>query len=137
MTLTRSEPLRRTPIKRRSDRKRRAQAERGALVQQMIRDERGCEIGPWLYLAWLCWPDIGLPPGSGTPLLGGVRGCRGVIEGLHERRKRSASGSLDNPQNLVPACNACNGWVEDQPIIARLIGLVVRAGDPEWEELTA
>jgi hypothetical protein len=64
--------------------------------------------------------------------------CAGVIEGLHERRKRSAGGSLVNPSNLIPCCNWANGWVEDHPAEARdWFGslLVVREGDPEWEVL--
>jgi len=66
--------------------------------------------------------------------------CSGRIEGLHERRKRSAGGSLVNPNNLIPACNWSNGFVEDQPTLIRdLFGqvLVVREGDEDWERLGA
>jgi hypothetical protein len=66
--------------------------------------------------------------------------CAGRIQGLHERRKRSAGGSLVNPENLIPACNWSNGFVEDQPALIRdLFGqaLVVREGDEDWERLGA
>lgn len=47
--------------------------------------------------------------------LGVAGGCagRGRVEGLHERRKASSGGSKVNPENLMPACNRCNGIVED------------------------
>ena len=64
--------------------------------------------------------------------------CAGRVEGLHERRKRSSGGSLVNPENLIPSCNWSNGWVEDEPRLAReLFGsvLVVREGDAEWPSL--
>lgn len=134
MTLTRSTPLRRTPIRRRSARKEQEMAERRKLLEQIVvvegRDR--CEIVPWLHLAWHSMRDGGF-----TTLWVGTRDCRGVVEGLHERRKRSSQGSLTNRQNLIPSCNACNRWVEENPLLARRIGLVVRPGDPEWEELAA
>lgn len=70
--------------------------------------------------------------------VGASIGCTGRVEGLHERRKRSAAGSLTIGANLIPACNRGNGFVEDSPGLAReLLGswLVVREGDPEWPEL--
>lgn len=63
--------------------------------------------------------------------------CTTYTEGLHERRKQSAGGSLVKPANLVPACNPCNSWVEDNPTEARSLGLAVRSGDTEWDELGA
>ena len=45
-----------------------------------------------------------------------------------------------NPNNLIPACNWSNGFVEDQPALIRdLFGqvLVVREGDEDWERLGA
>lgn len=67
----------------------------------------------------------------------GIRDCNGRQQGLHELRKRSAGGSLDNPSNLLGACIPCNGWVERWPDLAHRLGLVVRPGDPEWDELDA
>jgi hypothetical protein len=63
--------------------------------------------------------------------------CQGEASGLHERRKRSSMGSLTNPENLVPACNVGNEWVENYPELAHRLGLVVRPGDEEWEALGA
>lgn len=92
------------------------------LIKQLIEAGFGCEIGPVL-------THYGLTE---------ARRCTGRIEGLHERRKRSAGGSLTNRDNLIPSCNFCNSFVEEEPeLIRELTGddLVVRAGDPEWEAL--
>lgn len=94
--------------------------DRAPRVQRLVEAGVGCLIGPLLDTAGV-----------------DVR-CRGIVEGLHERRKRSAGGSLVNPENLIPACNVCNGWIEVEPGDARyLFGsvLVVREGDPEWDRL--
>lgn len=91
-------------------------------IERLVAQGVGCLIGPLLEAAGV-----------------DVR-CRRRVEGLHERRKRSAGGSLVNPENLIPACNWCNGWVEDEPALAReLFGsvLVVREGDVEWGGLGA
>lgn len=110
------------PLRSRSDRRREFMAtDRAPRVQRVIESGVGCLIGPLLREA-----DV-------DPCL-----CADRCEGLHERRKRSAGGSLVNPENLIPACRWCNGWVEDQPRLAReLFGsvLVVREGDPEWVRL--
>lgn len=131
--------LTRTPLRRRSDAKRRAQAERIALAHQYLAEGRDqCEIQAWLRLAWWSWSMAEHGLGTMRALETQIRVCSGSrIGGLHERRKRSAGGSLTNRQNLIPACNSCNQWVENYPLEARLIGLVVRAGDDEWEELAA
>ncbi len=39
--------------------------------------------------------------------------CTREIEGMHERRKSGSGGSRVNRANLVPACNWCNGYIED------------------------
>ncbi len=65
--------------------------------------------------------------------------CAGGIQGLHERRKRSAGGSLENPKNLIPSCNWGNAYIENNPAQVReLFGsiLVVREGDAEWNDLS-
>lgn len=92
------------------------------LIKELIEAGHGCGIGPVLMAAGLDQ----------------ARHCRGKIEGLHELRKRSAGGSLVNPDNLIPACNYCNGLVEDEGgVIRELTGtaFIVREGDPEWESL--
>lgn len=79
-----------------------------------------CELGPVIAAA------------------GGASGCTGHVEGLHERRKRSAGGSLVNPRNLMASCNRCNSFVECEPALIRELtgtALVVREGDPEWVAL--
>ena len=89
------------------------------MIKSMIAEGRRCEIGPILV-------RYGLD---------GAKTCMSRIEGLHELRKRSAGGSLRNPSNLVPACNPCNGWVEDNPEEAHILGLVIREGDEGYEAL--
>lgn len=74
------------------------------------------------------------------PLLA-AQGVRGTCEGrraascLHELRKRSSGGSIENPANVVPGCGICNGLVEAHPPEARAAGLVIREDDPRWEQL--
>lgn len=139
MSLERRTPLRRTSFKRKApvntDRgprtplrprsaKRQAHmtGERIPAVKAAIEAGRTCEVCPVLAEA-------------GVPVF-----CSGRIEGLHERRKSSSGGSRSNPENLIPACNIGNGYVEDQPLITRALTgtrLVVREGDDEWESLSA
>jgi len=114
--------LKRSWIKQRSDK--RAEFMRDVRVPQvrsLVEGGARCEVG-----------DLLIKYG-----LHGARNCRGKVEGMHERRKRSAGGSLTNPANLVPACNVCNGWVEDNPDDAYILGLVVRQGDDEFDQLGA
>jgi len=87
------------------------------MIQELVEAGHRCEIGPLLQKHGL----------------DGWRDCRGCIEGLHELRKRSAGGSLVNPDNLIPSCNPCNGWVEDNPEEALILGLVLREGDPLFD----
>lgn len=58
-----------------------------------------------------------------------VAHCTGTAQGVHERQKRSAGGSLTDEDNLLSACNRCNGWVEERPILSRILGLTVLS----WE----
>ncbi len=66
--------------------------------------------------------------------------CAHEIGGLHERRKSGTGGSRVNRANLVPACNWCNGFLEDAVGSDRVLiedsFLVVREGDSEWEQLS-
>lgn len=43
----------------------------------------------------------------------------------HHVRKASAGGSY-SPDNLLSACAHHNGWIEDHPIAAAALGLVIR-----------
>jgi hypothetical protein len=120
-SLVRGDGPKRTPIRQRSAKRSEFMRDvRAPAVAALVARGERCRIGPLL-------ADAGL----GEP-------CGIVVQGLHERRKRSAGGSLTNPANLIPACNVCNGWVEDFPKLAREVFgdlLVVREGDPEWESL--
>lgn len=96
-------------------------SERAPLVSGLAAAGVRCEVGHVLAAAGV------------TPFR-----CRIEMEGLHERRKRSSAGSLVAAGNLIPACNWCNGWIEDHPAEARAVAgdwLVLREGDPEWGEL--
>lgn len=63
------------------------------------------------------------------------RGCTRRATGLHHRRKKSSQGALMEPDNVLRSCDPCNLWIEDRPERAAKAGLVVRAGDPEWDRL--
>lgn len=119
--LKRTNSLKRTPLKSRSDKRSKfMREERVPYIKSLVEAGVTCEIGPVL-------ADVGIYPG-----------CTQSIGGLHERRKRSAGGSLTNHQNLIPACNICNGCVEDQAgAVRELTGdiLIVREGDSEWDAL--
>ncbi|MBP7594321.1 MAG: hypothetical protein KA755_01580 [Candidatus Microthrix sp.] len=110
---------RRTRIKHRSKTKARAQADRRRLIARLTAESPWCELGPVIHEVDPAWP------------------CARRAEGLHELRKRSAGGSTTNLDNLKRACNRCNSWVEDHPVTARRLGLVIRAGDPLFDELAA
>lgn len=113
--------MKRSPIRRRSAKRQRQMAEhRIPTIEAMIAEGRGCEVCPRFEAH------------------GAVTRCAQVIQGLHERRKSGAGGSRENPANLVPACNWGNDFIEDNPGFVRLLTgteLVVREGDPEWDDL--
>lgn len=100
-----------------SAKRQRLQRRRVALVRVMLAEDPYCDLGPTIELA-----D------------GGHR-CAGEAIGLHERRKRSSLGSLLNRANLRRCCAPCNSWVEENPRLAHMLGLVVRPGDREWHDL--
>lgn len=114
--------LKRTELKPRSEKRQRImQDDRIPLIKQLVEAGFRCEIGPVLEY----YGEVD------------AKHCRGRIEGIHELRKRSDGGSLSNRDNLVPACNYCNGWVEEHPHKAHEYGLVIRRGDPDYERLGA
>lgn len=112
--------MRQTSTRKAAEKRRRA-----ALVARLAAEGVRCEIGPAVLAAGVSAP------------------CIGRIGGLHERRKRSGVGSAENPANLIPACNPCNGWIEDvgNDRMRELLGeelagwLVIRPGDDEWHEM--
>lgn len=124
------------PLRSRSARRRELEEEaRPARVAYLRSVGFRCELGP-VFARSLG----GLDEDDSAALERAYFACRELSERgadvhCHELRKRSDQGSLSNPDNLLAAHNVCNGWVEREPRLARLLGLVVRRGDPAWEEL--
>lgn len=58
----------------------------------------------------------------------GIGPCGGRLE-LHELRKASQGDDTYTAANGVSLCTIHNGWVEDNPLLAHVLGLVIRAGD--------
>ena len=58
----------------------------------------------------------------------GAKYCHRLASGLHERRKRNTNefDYLIDEDNLMRACGPCNSWVEDNPRLARYLGLSLR-----------
>lgn len=100
-----------------SKKRQRVQRLRVELVRTMLAEDPRCDLGPTIELA------------------DAKHRCAGEAIGLHERRKRSSTGSLLNRANLRRCCAPCNSWVEEHPRVAHMLGLVVRPGDREWAEL--
>lgn len=57
------------------------------------------------------------------PLRDTPSACYGDVNG-HEIHKSSQGGSRSDPANVIPLCNYHNDWLEDHPLLGRLIGLV-------------
>lgn len=62
--------------------------------------------------------------GVGLLLVGGR--CAGP--GTPHHLEKAGQGGATDEANLVPLCAFHNGWVEDDPPLARRLGLVVRPG---------
>ena len=54
---------------------------------------------------------------------------------VHHRRLRSAGGHLTLPANAARLCASCHREVHANPTDAHAAGWIVRAGDPEWDDL--
>lgn len=117
-----TKPMARTRIKPRSDKRILHMREsRVPKIEAAVAAGRGCEVCPQIAAG-----------GHDTH-------CAGRIQGMHERRKSGQGGSRENDQNLVPACNWGNVWIEDNPAAAKALPgptLVVSDGDPEWQSLS-
>lgn len=50
--------------------------------------------------------------------------CTGKMQGLHHKQKRSP-GNLTKEENQLPACNACNLYIEENSEWARNNGFTV------------
>jgi hypothetical protein len=62
--------------------------------------------------------------------------CVGRLTPHHLRK--AGQGGPYAAENLVSLCEGCNGWVEDFPTTAYVLGLVCRAGDTLdecWERM--
>lgn len=124
MSLERRTPLKRTGGLKRSGAlkarkrlapsspQRRAQAEAMADVRSRVfaRDHRQCVLAGQSVRS-----DIRLP------------WCRGPLT-VHHLLKAGQGGPYSEC-NLVTLCAGHNGWVEDEPLLAHHLGLVVRRGD--------
>lgn len=98
--------MKRTPLRSKS--KKRAKADRGKdpIRQAVFARDRGCLLNDW--------PGAGPCFGERTP---------------HHLQKNGQGGGYE-PSNLVQICAGHNGgWIEDHPIQANEIGLVVWAGE--------
>ena len=84
-------------------------------------------------------PRVMVPCVAGPKLAAvGILGCTGVATELHHLRKRGAAGALANPANVVTVCHTCNTVsIENYPIRAQEVGLVIREGHPLWDGLSA
>lgn len=105
--------------------------ERVPLVKEMLADFPPCALGVEL--------EIGCRRPLAPPSLWvAYKQCRGRADCVHERRKRGRGGSMTKRANLRVLCSPCNNIIESDADVARFaheVGLVVRRGDPEWEEL--
>ena len=116
--------LARTKIAPRSKaRSKQMKDDRAPLVQSYIEAGITCEISP-------VFEELGIQ-----------HHCAHQIGGMHERRKSGSGGSRVNRANLIPACNWCNGYIEDAVGEDRVLidssYLVVRnEAHPEWEALS-
>lgn len=120
--------MKRSPMRPQSSDKARERAERRALVEALTAaDLWHCQVGVTLRRAYYDGHDLPI----------GELDCFDTPSGIHERRKRSAGGSLTLLANLMPACTFHNQWVEANPGKAHDLALVVRPGDHEWNMLGA
>jgi len=62
--------------------------------------------------------------------------CLGVLTPHH--LKKAGQGGAYTVDNIVAVCSSGNVWVEDEPLAAHRLGLVVRHGDTleeAWERM--
>lgn len=110
--------MKRSPLRRRS--KKTAdlyRKKRIPLIKEMIEANTPCELGP-IIMKETHW-----------------MGCAGRASTYHEKRKRSAGGSIINRENIMASCHNCNMYVEQFPEVSHHIGLVLREGDAAFEEM--
>jgi len=100
--------MKKSPIKKVSDKRIKLMNQRREMMEE--------KFGP--RELWVCQFEefVG-------PAMAGVIRCFGVING-HELKKRSQGGSIVDPENVVLLCNYHNDWIEDNPAVAKRVGLV-------------
>lgn len=54
---------------------------------------------------------------------------------LHHRRLVAQGGARCLAGNVLVACERCHGWIHAHPELAALLGLIVRAGHRDHDEL--
>lgn len=113
-TMKRSGPIRRDLDATRAFEKRSRQAIPSRSPRRRDADAKTAELRATVSARRCLLADLafGSCAGGGTP---------------HHLRKASAGGTT-TPENLVPLCAFHNSWVENEPVAARIIGLVVRPG---------
>lgn len=105
-------PRARANLRQRSAKREREQRDEYLpLVRRLADESPWCEVGPRI-----------------SAVARDYRGCTRRMQGLHHLRKQSQGGARCDPANVLRSCNACNGWVEDNPRLALEAGLVLRPG---------
>lgn len=103
-TPLRGGPLRRTPMRAVSSKRRRQNAQRRARLHEAYGTDPACKIR---------WDD----------------GCRGWAEDAHEPAMRSRGADITDPDQAVPTCRHCHDSVHAHPVEATRRGWLV----PSWE----
>lgn len=105
--------MKRTPLKPRSAKRAKYYREvRIPLVQKILSDHPWCQAGQLIED-----PD---------------HQCQGRSMDVHERKKRSQGGSLEDPHNLLAVCRLCHGWIDAHPAHSYDLGLLIHG----WDEVT-
>lgn len=100
--------MKRTRLRPRSAKKEAEHRRYLRFVAELADQSPWCEVGPLIARVDPRW-----------------RGCTRRMGGLHHLRKRSAGGGLMDRANVLRSCNPCNGWVEDNPALAKQAGLTI------------
>jgi hypothetical protein len=123
--------VKRSQVKPRSDAARDDDARRVEVRERVFwRDGRRCVVRQYAEVSeWVDGELIRtvLPP------------CSGPLTFAHRRHASSGGAYVEANGNTM--CAGHNGYMEDHPHVARILGgetpwwLVVREGDPEWDQL--
>ena len=97
--------MRRSRIKSMSDKRRKQNRERRAVLHAIYGEHPRCA---------LCAP---------LRSHGIVTGCDGWADDADEILRRSAGGSITDPDNVRPVGRECHRWITEHPALAREWGL--------------